>query len=87
MFVGDVRNLRLLQAYHTSLELYKAATEISISELMQRVSRAAENEAELLVDEAFFHWLWRSSSKLATSNCCLKLENTITNLADSAMTY
>jgi amino acid adenylation domain-containing protein/thioester reductase-like protein len=57
VFVGDVRNLSLLAAFHTSVQVFQAAPELSIEQLRARVARRMEQEAGLLVDPSFFHAL------------------------------
>lgn len=54
IYIGDIRSLPLLDAYHASVELYKAPTEMSRREFKDRVARAREREEELVVDEQFF---------------------------------
>jgi amino acid adenylation domain-containing protein len=54
VFVGDVRSLPLLEAFHTSVELFKAEDELSRDELRQRVQKGIRQEGELLIDPEFF---------------------------------
>ena len=54
LFLGGVRNLKLLRAFHTSLQLHKAPEHTTVTDLLQRVDRALAQEKELLVDPAFF---------------------------------
>src|SRR5207247_1115187 len=54
IFVGDVRSLPLLEAYHASVELHKADPSVSRAELEQRVKSHMAEEEELVVDPAFF---------------------------------
>jgi amino acid adenylation domain-containing protein len=54
VFLGDVRNLRLLEAMHTSVELSLAPNDLSCGELRRRVQRSAGQELELLLDSRFF---------------------------------
>ena len=54
VFVGDVRNLRLLEAFHASVQLHRAADSLPVAQLMERVRRKASQERELLIDPAFF---------------------------------
>ena len=57
VFVGDVRDLNLLTAFHTSVVRYHATGQESTAELYARVRRAVESENELLVDPALFRLL------------------------------
>jgi pristinamycin I synthase-3/4 len=62
IFVGDVRSLPLLEAYHTSIELYKAGPESTLGQIRRRVGQAMRDEEELAVDGRFFEelarWPW-----------------------------
>src|SRR6185369_11358627 len=51
IYLGDVRNFRLLEAFHTSVQMYQSADSAT---LRQRVRRNIETEEELLIDPAFF---------------------------------
>ncbi|MEH1861773.1 MAG: amino acid adenylation domain-containing protein [Nostoc sp.] len=54
IFVGDVRSLPLLEAYHASVELYRATDKLSRSQLLSIVRSRMANEQELVIDPAFF---------------------------------
>nr|AGZ05275.1 McyA [Nostoc sp. 152] len=54
IFLGDVRNLQLLEAFHASVELHKAPPDLSVTQWQQRVQRQVDQENELLIDPAFF---------------------------------
>jgi amino acid adenylation domain-containing protein len=54
IFVGDVRNLGLLEALHLSVHLAHVPFETSSVELKQMVRRSVAQEEELLIDPAFF---------------------------------
>ncbi|MBP5974298.1 amino acid adenylation domain-containing protein [Brasilonema sp. CT11] len=54
IFIGDVRNLNLLEAFHTAVEFYRAADELSIKDLRQQIQKSIRNEGELLIDPDFF---------------------------------
>jgi len=54
IFVGDVRSLPLLHAYHASVQLYKASPEMPLEELRQRISKAQLSEEELALDPVLF---------------------------------
>ncbi|XHX79763.1 MAG: amino acid adenylation domain-containing protein [Stenomitos frigidus ULC029] len=57
IFIGDVRNLRLLTAFHAAVQLYQADPALERSQLQQRVQRAMFEETELVIDPDFFHAL------------------------------
>ncbi|MDM8560649.1 amino acid adenylation domain-containing protein [Candidatus Parabeggiatoa sp. HSG14] len=54
IFVGDIRNLPLLKAYHASIQLYQAPDSLTRLELQQRVQKRMAQEEELVVDPTFF---------------------------------
>lgn len=77
IFIGDVRSLPLLEAFHTSVEIYKVQTQttsslVDAAELRRRISRATENEEELMVDPAFFTELARRWKKIGRADLSLK---------------
>ncbi|MFL5385966.1 MAG: amino acid adenylation domain-containing protein, partial [Longimicrobiaceae bacterium] len=57
LFVGDVRSLRLLGAFHASVELARAPEDLSIDRLRERVRRGMAEEQELLVEPGLFEAL------------------------------
>ncbi|MCT2581923.1 non-ribosomal peptide synthetase [Actinophytocola gossypii] len=57
VFVGDVRHLGLLEAFHTSVERYRAADTDPTADLRTRVAQRVGDENELLVDPALFRAL------------------------------
>jgi len=54
VFVGDVRSLPLLEAFHTSVVLAKADGSLPPEELQQLVRKRVADEEELILDPAFF---------------------------------
>nr|ASR75187.1 AptC [Nostoc sp. KVJ2] len=54
IFIGDVRNLHLLEAFHTAVEFYRAPDELSIKDLRQQIKKSIRTEGELLIDPNFF---------------------------------
>ena len=54
VFVGDVRSLPLLEAFHTSVEAFRAEDHLTREQLWQRVQKGIQQEGELLVDPEFF---------------------------------
>lgn len=59
IFLGDVRNLRLLEALHASIQLHRSAATAPVSGLAARVRRHLELERELVVDPGLFMRLQR----------------------------
>jgi len=54
VFVGDVRSLPLLEAFHASIERQRAAAAVGLAQLRRRVRRRMGQEKELFADPAFF---------------------------------
>ncbi len=54
VFVGDVRSLPLLEAFHASVQLHRAAGSLPAAELARRVGRGVADEEELAVDPELF---------------------------------
>ena len=54
VFVGDLRSLPLLPAFHASVELATVPAGLAVSELLHRVEQRGKEEEELVVDPAFF---------------------------------
>ncbi len=57
VFVGDVRSLPLLDAFHTSIVLHQASAPLDAAELRERVATRIAQESELVIDPAFFQAL------------------------------
>lgn len=57
LFIGDVRSLPLLSAFHTAVQLHQAEPTLERSQLQQRVQQAIFEEPELVIDPAFFYAL------------------------------
>ena len=54
VFIGDVRSLPLLEAFHASVQLHKAAPSDHAGALAGRVRRRLAQEQELAIDPTFF---------------------------------
>jgi SAM-dependent methyltransferase/acyl carrier protein len=59
VFVGDVRNLPLLGAFHTAIETYRSADDRPVEDWRDRAEQAYLQEDELVIDPAFFWSLGR----------------------------
>ncbi|NJL40959.1 MAG: hypothetical protein HC899_32665 [Leptolyngbyaceae cyanobacterium SM1_4_3] len=57
LFVGDVRNLPLLKAFHAWMKLSQAEDGMERSQLQQQVERSHFEEPELVIDPALFYTL------------------------------
>lgn len=54
IFIGDVRDLKFLTTFHSSVQNYKMKNKIDENELNKKIKMAVENDKELLVDQQFF---------------------------------
>jgi amino acid adenylation domain-containing protein len=54
IFIGDVRNFRLIEAFHASVQAFRAAGGDRVGALRDRTRKALDAEGELLVDPDFF---------------------------------
>jgi SAM-dependent methyltransferase len=72
IFVGDVRSLAHLSAFHTVVELHQASAFEKRDELKKRIERRIAQEGELLLDERFFAALSRDIPRLTAVSCDLK---------------
>jgi len=57
VFIGDVRSLPLLSAFHAAVGLHQADNTVSRAQLQQQVQTAIFQETELAIDPAFFYAL------------------------------
>jgi amino acid adenylation domain-containing protein len=90
VFVGDIRNLPLLEAYHTSVQLYQAPDSLSQEQLQQRVQRALEQEEELVIEPAFFTALKQHLTNINHVQVSLKqgrFHNELTRFRYDVMLY
>ena len=72
IFLGDVRNLALLKAFHTSVELHQAPGTLSAAELRAGVQRKLAAERELVIAPQFFSVLVPELSELSDIRIHLK---------------
>jgi 2-polyprenyl-3-methyl-5-hydroxy-6-metoxy-1,4-benzoquinol methylase len=57
IFIGDVRNLTLLEIFHTSVQFAQAARNVTVEQLNARVRRAIAQDKELVIAPEFFRML------------------------------
>lgn len=72
IFVGDVRSLQLLEAYHVSVESYMAPETMTIGQLRARLPGRITQEEELVVDSRFFRVLQHRFPRVASVQIFLK---------------
>ena len=66
LFLGDLRSLRLLRAFHASVVLAQAPADRSRAEIEQLVAERVAREEELLLDPALFIELERRMAGIAS---------------------
>ena len=54
IFIGDVRSLPLLDAYHALVQLSRASQELTVEQWQQKVHQSVPAEEELVIAPAFF---------------------------------
>lgn len=54
LFIGDVRNYLLQEAFATSVELFKASDDLPVIDLWQQIQKRIRQEEELTIDPTFF---------------------------------
>ena len=65
IFLGDVRNRQLLEAFHASVQVYKAESNLSPAELRQQVQQQLAQQQELAIDPGFFVALQQRFAEIA----------------------
>ena len=75
VYLGDVRSLPLLAAFHTSVELFKAMPNQECSVLRQRIQEAIRTEKELVIDPSFFVEIANRWSKIGQFELSPKLSD------------
>jgi pristinamycin I synthase 3 and 4 len=72
IFVGDIRNLLLLDAFHASVQMDQAEEDTAVSDLKHRVLKAKLDEQELILSPAFFEELAKHADKIGRAEINLK---------------
>ena len=54
IFIGDVRSLPLLSAFHGSVQLHQAPLSLTKEQLKQRIEKATIQEGQMAIDPDFF---------------------------------
>ncbi|WP_009631985.1 non-ribosomal peptide synthetase [Synechocystis sp. PCC 7509] len=65
IFIGDVRNLQLLSAFHAAVQLQHSEGDSSKEQLQQQLQAALFQETELVIDPAFFPALKQRFKKIS----------------------
>ena len=72
VFLGDVRNLALLETFGASVEVHLAQEDATVETLRERVARRVMLEQELLVDPEFFYALQAEYPEIADVEILVK---------------
>jgi amino acid adenylation domain-containing protein len=75
IYVGDVRSMPLLEAFHTSVLMHKAAADLPIPLFRQRISDAMGRERELVLSPELFEDFARRHQKLGAVHISPKAGN------------
>ncbi|NES69220.1 MAG: methyltransferase domain-containing protein, partial [Okeania sp. SIO2D1] len=54
IFLGDIRSLPLMNAFHSSVQLYQGTPSLSLEKLKQQIDRKIQQETEFLVSPELF---------------------------------
>ncbi|MGK7942437.1 MAG: amino acid adenylation domain-containing protein [Crocosphaera sp.] len=65
IFIGDVRNLELLETFHTSVQCYKALDSLCCTALRERIQQSVAQEEELAISPDFFTALKTNFPKIS----------------------
>ncbi len=72
IWIGDVRSLPLLEAFHASVQAYQAGHDVTKGELRKRVAGHMAQDQELVVDPALFHSLAQHLPQVSSAVVHLK---------------
>jgi amino acid adenylation domain-containing protein len=72
VFLGDLRDLTLLETFHTSVEAYRADPATPVSRVRAEVRRRVEAEEELCLDPRLFAELARRSPRITAARVLRK---------------
>jgi amino acid adenylation domain-containing protein len=72
IFMGDVRSLPLLKAFHTSVQLSLSPASLPIEQFQRTVGRQMAQEEELIIDPDFFRALPQHLSRIGNVQIQLK---------------
>jgi thioester reductase-like protein len=72
IFIGDVRSLTLLEAFHTGVQLAQAPASLSSAQLRHRIQERMAQDRELVIHPDFFDALKRQFSRISHVQTLLK---------------
>ena len=65
VFIGDQRNLLLLEAYAASVEAFQATPDVNVTELRNRIDTRIQQEQQLVLSPSYFLSLQRRLPKIS----------------------
>jgi acyl-coenzyme A synthetase/AMP-(fatty) acid ligase/acyl carrier protein len=72
LFIGDIRNLDLLNLFHSSVQIANAGPDMTVGQVRDRIRRAVENENQLVIAPEFFVLLPRLLPQIKSVDVQLK---------------
>lgn len=72
IFVGDVRSLNQIEAFHTLTTLHQAPAHLDAAEIARRITKRVNQDGELVLSDAFFHAVGRALPGLSAVDVRLK---------------
>ena len=72
VFVGDIRHSKLLSVFHTSVQLARASSRLTVGQLKDRIALAIAQENELGIDPEFFFALQEYIPRIGSIEILLK---------------
>ncbi len=80
VFLGDIRDLRLLRAFHASLLFHGGESAMTTEQMTRRVERQAAAEEELVIDPAFFVALGHECPRISSVEILVKRGGSLNEL-------
>nr|WP_242294988.1 non-ribosomal peptide synthetase [Bacillus cereus group sp. BfR-BA-01381] len=59
IFLGDIRSLPLVEAFHTKVEMHHSKTNVTIEQFKKNIENRIKQDNELVIDPEFFYALQR----------------------------
>ncbi|HEU4964584.1 MAG TPA: amino acid adenylation domain-containing protein [Bacilli bacterium] len=80
VFIGDVRDFPLLEAFATTIELHQAEDSLPIEQLRNRVNISVTRDSELVIDPDFFRALPQYLPRIGSVDVMLKRGHAVNEL-------
>jgi len=64
IFIGDVRSLSLLEAFHAAVQLQQSPDSLSVDQFAQRIRQRVAQDEELVINPGLFHALKQREPKI-----------------------